>query len=79
MEPEQAMPTDKTQIAEMSLAEKCEWLDAIWASIESDPAFQEMPDWHRDLLKQRLERMRSDPHPGFTIEEVFSKLASRSR
>jgi putative addiction module component (TIGR02574 family) len=73
------MAPDKTLIQRMSLDEKYEWLDAIWASIEADPAFADIPDWHREILRQRLERMRANPHPGYTIDEVFAKLASRRK
>jgi hypothetical protein len=73
------MPTDKPRTASMSLAEKCEQLDELWASIESDPSFQQTPDWHLEIIRERLERMKSNPHPGFTVEELFSRLASRHK
>ena len=73
------MPTNKLRTTEMSLNEKCERLDDLWASIESDPSFQQTPDWHLEVIRQRLERMKTDPHPGFTVEEMFSRLVSRPR
>ncbi len=73
------MPADKAKIADMSLDEKCEWLDEIWASLEGDPSFHETPDWHRSIISERLHRMQTNPHPGLTIDELFSKLASRRK
>lgn len=73
------MAPDKTLIEHMSLHEKCQWLDALWASIEADAAFQGMPEWHREVIRQRLERMSNEPHPGLSLDELFSKLASRNQ
>ena len=73
------MAPDKSLIKAMSLEEKCEWLEAIWVSIESDDSADDVPEWHREILKQRLARMESDPHPGYTIEELFTKLADKRK
>lgn len=73
------MAPDKSLIEHMSLHEKCEWLDALWTSIESDSEFQRMPEWHREVIRQRLERMSNEPHAGLSVDELFNKLASRDK
>lgn len=75
MLPEDFMPSDKSAIAGMSLEERCELLEALWASIEADPAIDATPDWHREVIEQRLDRMRTDPQPGYSVEELFKRLA----
>lgn len=73
------MAKDKSAITQMTFAERCELLETLWASIESDPEFEGIPDWHREILQQRLERMRNDPQPGYSAEDLFKKLAERRK
>jgi hypothetical protein len=73
------MPANKALIDRMSFEEKCDWLDELLTSIEADSKFRDTPDWHRQIIKQRLARMKSRPHPGYTIDEAFQKLADRGK
>jgi putative addiction module component (TIGR02574 family) len=73
------MAPKKTLIEKMSLDEKIEWMDAIWTSMEADPEFARTPAWHRAIIDQRLARMQNDPQPGYTIDELFRKLADRRK
>ncbi|MCB9933490.1 MAG: addiction module protein [Planctomycetes bacterium] len=73
------MTADKSLIASMTLDEKIEWLEALWASLESEADFQSVPDWHQELIERRLKRMREQPTPGMSVDELFTKLASRKK
>lgn len=73
------MTADKSLIGSMTLDEKIDWLEAIWASLESDVDFQSVPDWHREIIERRLKRMQEQPEPGMSADELFSKLASRKK
>lgn len=73
------MTADKSLIGSMTLDEKIDWLEAIWASLESDVDFQSVPDWHREIIERRLKRMQEQPEPGMSVDELFSKLASRKK
>ena len=43
----------------MSTAEKLEAMEAIWASLCSDPEAVASPAWHQDVLAERKKRLES--------------------
>jgi hypothetical protein len=45
-----SIPLDK-----MSLAEKLEAMEAIWADLSQTPSQVPIPEWHREVLKARRE------------------------
>jgi hypothetical protein len=45
-----SIPLDK-----MSLAEKLDAMEALWADLSQTPADVPVPQWHRDVLKARQE------------------------
>ena len=45
-----SIPLDK-----MSLAEKLEAMEALWADLSRTPSQVPVPDWHREVLKARRE------------------------
>jgi hypothetical protein len=44
-----ALPLDQ-----MSIAEKLEVMEALWADLSRHPAELPSPDWHRDVLAERM-------------------------
>lgn len=71
------MPSAKHSIDALTYEEKVALLDALWDSILAEEAGRAAPDWHKQIISQRLERMRTNPHPGFTIDEVFARVRER--
>lgn len=45
-----SIPLDK-----MSLSEKLEAMEAIWVDLSRTPADVPVPQWHRDVLRARLD------------------------
>lgn len=43
----------------MSVAEKLQAMEAIWSSLCTTPYDLESPDWHRDVLAERKQRLES--------------------
>lgn len=46
-------------INEMSVSQKLEAISLIWDSLASDPNSIPVPDWQRDELAKRTERLES--------------------
>ena len=42
-------------LEKMSLTEKLEAMEALWADLSKTPADVPVPQWHRDVLKARQE------------------------
>ena len=60
-----SIPLDK-----MSLAEKLEAMEAIWADLSRTPSQVPIPDWHREVLKTR----RESPATWLDWEQVKASL-----
>ena len=43
----------------MSVAEKIQALEAIWASLCVNPADVSSPEWHKEVLEDRRQRLAS--------------------
>lgn len=66
----------ESQVAKLSVDERMRLIEMIWSSFAPDDL--PVPDWHQDVIEQRLKRMRSDPRPGTPWSEVREELR-RSR
>ena len=65
-----SIPLDK-----MSLAEKLEAMEALWADLSRTPADVPVPQWHRDVLKARME----SPATWLDWEQVKASLREMAR
>lgn len=72
------MAPDTADFAAMPLDEKFKWLDAIWLSIVSDKSIEQMPDWHREILRARLEQYRANPNQGQDWREFLAELEAEA-
>jgi len=63
----------------MSVEEKIEYVQALWDRIAADESQVPVPDWHRELLNERLADYEADPHQGRPWEEVEADLLNRRR
>ena len=50
------------QALELPEEERFQLAEELWASLEDPNAFQgPLPQWHKDLLDERLEESKNDP------------------
>ena len=54
------MPIPVLPLNEMSVEEKLETMEAIWASLSANPEAIEAPAWHEEELRVREARVASD-------------------
>ena len=50
---QRATDMNTTEIEGMSIAERIEAMEAIWASLLKSDSEMESPDWHQDVLAER--------------------------
>ncbi len=65
-----SIPLDKIPLDKMSLAEKLEAMEAIWAHLSRTPSQVPIPDWRREVLKAR----RESPATRLDWEQVKASL-----
>ncbi len=54
--------------------ERLALVEALWDSLGADPAAVPVPDWHRDILEQRLAEDAADTSPGETWAAVRLRI-----
>lgn len=63
------------QIPRLSTLEKLVAMEALWASLHQAIEDSDPPDWHRELLDQRMELIRS----GAAVYEDWSDVKKELR
>lgn len=58
----------------MPVEEKVQYVEALWDRIAAAPAEVSVPDWHRQLLRERLAEYRRDARAGRPWREVRDEL-----
>ncbi len=59
---------------ELPVEEKVEYVEALWDRITAAPQEVSVPDWHRQLLRDRLADYRSHPNAGRPWRDVRDDL-----
>ncbi len=66
---------------ELPVDEKVRYVEALWNRIAATPEAVIVPDWHRQILRERLADYRSDPKSnrrwGDVRDELLRDLAGR--
>ena len=65
------------ELARLSVSDRLDLLDEIWASLVSGTDAMAQPEWHMDEINRRLAAFASDGNCGRTAEEVFAELKRR--
>ena len=63
----------------MSVAEKIEAMEAIWASLSSNPADVASPAWHEQVLAERRKRLESGESTVSEWSEAKKRLTDLGR
>jgi putative addiction module component (TIGR02574 family) len=66
------------KVMSLSNEEKLGLVARIWESMEQAPN-DEPPEWHGDVLVERLKRIESGEAKTYSWEEVKERMATRSR
>jgi putative addiction module component (TIGR02574 family) len=62
---------------EMSVEDKIDYVQAPWDRINANEAEVPVPDWHREVLEERLADHRAHPDAGRPWEDVETDLLKR--
>jgi len=79
----QTLPIPPPGFDELPVEEKVHYVEALWDRIAAAPQEVSVPDWHRQLLRDRLAEYRNDPKTGRpwrdVRDELLRELAERRR
>lgn len=59
-----------TEIEKMSTAERIQTMEALWDSLLRDEHEIESPEWHGDILKERMKKIEHGSAVFLSIDEL---------
>ena len=65
------------ELAHLSVSDRLDLMDEIWASLAPGAGVLPLPDWHVAEIRRRLAAFATDGNHGRTAEEVFAELKRR--
>lgn len=67
-----------SEIQNMSLAERLQAMEMLWASLASSPEQVASPDWHGTVIAERIAEYKSGKAESFSLEELKERLRKKS-
>lgn len=64
-------------LASLSVSDRLDLMDEIWATLAPGADEPPLPDWHVAEIKRRLAAFAADGNRGRTADEVFAELKRR--
>ena len=62
---------------DLSVDEKIDYLQSLWDRIAATPETIPVPEWHREILDERLKDLEADPDAGESWEVVQERLRKK--
>ena len=62
---------------DLSVEEKIDYLQSLWDRIAASPDTIPVPDWHREILDERLKDLEANPQAGDYWEAVQERLRKK--
>jgi putative addiction module component (TIGR02574 family) len=64
---------------DLSVEDQIDYIQALWEVIAVQPDRVPVPEWHREILDERLAEFERDPAEGVTWEEFRAELDAEAR
>jgi putative addiction module component (TIGR02574 family) len=68
------LPLPPPGFDDLPVEEKIDYLNSLWDRIAARPEEIPVPDWHRQILDERLARDEAHPEEGLPWEEVKQEI-----
>jgi len=75
----QTVPIPPPGFDDLSVEGKLDYVQLLWDRIAAKPDEIPVPDWHRQLLDERLAAYKASPHEGRPWQEVREELLRKLR
>ena len=62
---------------DLSVDEKIDYLQSLWNRIAAAPETIPVPDWHREIIDERLRDLEATPRTGESWEAVQERLRKK--
>jgi putative addiction module component (TIGR02574 family) len=75
----QTVPIPPPGFDDLSIEEKLDYVQSLWDRIAARPDEIPVPDWHRQILNERLADYEASPDAGRSWDEVQEELLRKLR
>ena len=72
----QALPLPPPGFDALSVNEQIDYVQSLWDHIAARPEDVPVPDWHREILAERLAAHRANNDPGAEWEDLEKDLTA---
>jgi len=62
---------------DLSVDEKIDYLESLWDRVAASPETIPVPDWHRDIIGERMKDLDANPDAGDSWEAVQKRLRKK--
>ena len=62
---------------DLSVDEKIDYLQSLWDRIAATPEMIPVPEWHREIIDERLQDLEANPNAGESWEVVQERLRKK--
>ncbi len=73
------VPAPPSGFDDLSVEEQIDFVQSLWDRIASTPEQVPVPEWHRQILLERLEAYRANPTAGRPWEDVRADIDRKLR
>ena len=73
------VPTPPPGFDDLSVEEQIDFVQSLWDRIASTPEQVPVPEWHKSILRERLEAYRANPTAGRPWEDVRTDIDRKLR
>ena len=74
-----SIPIPPPGFDDLSVDQKIEYVQSLWERIAADPSEVPVPDWHREIVEERLDAYRERPQQGSNWEQVREEVERKFR
>ena len=72
-----SVPLPPSGFDDLSVDEKIDYLQSLWDRIAATPEAVPVPDWHREIIDERLKDLEANPEAGDSWEAVHERLGKK--
>ena len=73
----QSLPLPPPGFDGLTIEEQIDYVQSLWDHIAARPEQIPVPDWHKQILGERLSSFRANPSDGKTWEEFENELLQK--
>ena len=75
----ETVPTPPPGFDDLSVDEQIDFVQSLWDRIAATPEQVPVPEWHRRIIRERLEAYHANPAAGRPWQEVRTQIEKRLR